>query len=264
MTAIWDHLGAVGEDHVTTVKGRKLQPDVLVLATGFDLSKGPFIAGRKGYDLHDRQKIECYHGATAAGFPNFFMILGANVASGHSSICFYAEVQAEYIAQCIVGISRNHLKAVEVKQSASDDYNAWLDVRLKRSVWNNAKSYYRADGGKGKIFVSVAVMCLHRFKSLTSVALPRVDRSLVVDQPVARLGRLRRCGEFGEQATQEQVGHHRHFAYSHGRCALRTSSRDLKFECKLSKNQMMLLMYPCRVQEGAITTNNTFILTSTF
>jgi hypothetical protein len=31
---------------------------------------------------------------------------------------------------------------------------SWLDKRLEKSIWNSVKTYFRTDGGTGKVFVS--------------------------------------------------------------------------------------------------------------
>lgn len=42
-------------------------------------------------------------------------------------------------------------KAIEVKESACDEYNEWIQERLGDSVWTECNSYYRA-GMNGKNF----------------------------------------------------------------------------------------------------------------
>jgi hypothetical protein len=59
-----------------------------------------------------------------------------------------------------------NIPVLEIKQSATDKYNKyvfrndktdalrWLDERLEKSIWNQVRTYFRQDGGNGKIFVS--------------------------------------------------------------------------------------------------------------
>lgn len=42
-------------------------------------------------------------------------------------------------------------KAIEITNEATDEYNGWLQGRLQTSVWMDCMSYYRLDGGVGKI-----------------------------------------------------------------------------------------------------------------
>jgi cation diffusion facilitator CzcD-associated flavoprotein CzcO len=76
---------------VLTKGGVERTLDALVLATGFQASEAvaPFdVRGRGGRSLESEWAggAEAYLGASVAGFPNFFMIIGPNTGLGHNSM----------------------------------------------------------------------------------------------------------------------------------------------------------------------------------
>src|SRR5262249_31702525 len=74
---------------IATRDGQEHAVDAVVLATGFQAAEAvaPFpIRGRGGLDLAEawRDGAEAYLGATVAGFPNLFLVVGPNTGLGHS------------------------------------------------------------------------------------------------------------------------------------------------------------------------------------
>jgi cation diffusion facilitator CzcD-associated flavoprotein CzcO len=78
--------------------GREILVDVVIYATGFatgDIIQGLKIAGRDGKDLGTEWKENggagAYEQTAVSGWPNFFMVLGPNSATGHTSALMAAE-----------------------------------------------------------------------------------------------------------------------------------------------------------------------------
>lgn len=70
------------------------------VATGFDLSEGGLginVIGRNDQSVTEQWAEQggpqAYLGTTLAGFPNFMLILGPNVASGSASVVYSTEAQ---------------------------------------------------------------------------------------------------------------------------------------------------------------------------
>ena len=90
---------------VLTDDGVEYELDVLVFATGFDAVDGNYhqmdIRGRGGRSIHQHWKDgpTTYLGVATAGFPNMFMILGAN--SCFANIPPVIEAQVEFISELI-------------------------------------------------------------------------------------------------------------------------------------------------------------------
>ncbi|MCU0763281.1 MAG: hypothetical protein MUF76_09955 [Hydrogenophaga sp.] len=81
---------------IRTLDGVEHPVDVLVCATGFDtvrLLASVEVTGLGGRQLSDAwaHGPEAYHGVTVAGFPNLFLMLGPNTATGHTSTLLYIE-----------------------------------------------------------------------------------------------------------------------------------------------------------------------------
>lgn len=77
---------------------RFIPADVIVLATGFKTNHflgEMHIIGRNGQSIGDHWKEypgpEAYNCSVISGFPNFFMLLGPNAATGHTSALMAAE-----------------------------------------------------------------------------------------------------------------------------------------------------------------------------
>jgi hypothetical protein len=98
--------------------------------------------------MHDGP--EAYLGTTFSGFPNLFMIIGPNTGLGHTSMIVMMEAQIGYIQRALDAMRSEHLRSIEVKADVVDRYNAWIQRRLSKSVWNEGgcTSWYRRKDGK--------------------------------------------------------------------------------------------------------------------
>ncbi|KZY19861.1 monooxygenase, partial [Erythrobacter sp. HI0037] len=84
-----EHLAKVEGNTLSTSSGETVEADVIILATGFQTTNvlGSYdIVGREGQLLRDHwgeDNASAYLGTLVPGFPNFFILLGPNVGSGH-------------------------------------------------------------------------------------------------------------------------------------------------------------------------------------
>ncbi|KAF9442531.1 FAD/NAD(P)-binding domain-containing protein [Macrolepiota fuliginosa MF-IS2] len=150
----WDGVDRIIEDGIITQKGEKISFDIIIFATGYAADKFPLkVHGIRG-SIQDyfveNNGPQAYLGTTFPGFPNFFTILGPNTATGHTSVIFTNETQADYIIQLITPILTRHVATIEVKPEATEEYNEKIQKRLAGSVFVNCQSWYRV-GGTGKI-----------------------------------------------------------------------------------------------------------------
>jgi hypothetical protein len=104
--------------------------------------------GREGLRLSQvwSRGAEAYLGTTVTGFPNLFLLYGPNTNLGHNSIVLMLESQFAYVRQA-VALARGG-RAVEVTESAQRSFNAWLQERLRGTVFaGGCRSWYlTADG----------------------------------------------------------------------------------------------------------------------
>lgn len=137
---------------VLTADGTEHRLDTLILATGFEVMPAADpLRGRDGDTLTERWRNgrSAYLGTTVAGFPNYFMLVGPNTGTGHTSVLLYAEPQIDYVIAAIRHTLCNGDDAVEVGQSAQDAYNRELRSRLADTVWltGGCNSWYLDEPG---------------------------------------------------------------------------------------------------------------------
>ncbi|KAF8321563.1 FAD/NAD(P)-binding domain-containing protein [Clavulina sp. PMI_390] len=136
--------------------GKHINLDVLVMATGFKNSIHTVfpITGRSGTLLKEEWEQQggptAYYGTAVPGFPNHFILLGPNTATGHTSVLFAEEVTVDYLMEIIEPILKKDAKVttVEVKKHSYQGYNAWLQEKVRATVWSTCSSYYNDFGSK--------------------------------------------------------------------------------------------------------------------
>ncbi|AVP99519.1 hypothetical protein C7S18_21115 [Ahniella affigens] len=143
-------ISEVIEHGVRLADGRILDVDVLVCATGFEtvrLLASVDIRGRSGACLADRwqEGPSAFHGITVPDFPNFFLMLGPNTATGHTSTLLFIEPAVQHALAAMAHAGNG---AVEVAAAAFARHNDALQQRLQGSVWAQCQSWYRAANGR--------------------------------------------------------------------------------------------------------------------
>ena len=138
---------------IVTTDGQERPIDVLVCATGFDavhLLADVNVTGSDGKTLRQAWSNgpEAYHGITVAGFPNMFLMLGPNTATGHTSTLLYIEPEVQHAIHCMKAVKSGSHRWIAVKPEVQADHNAALQSRLKGSVWSQCNSWYRMEGGR--------------------------------------------------------------------------------------------------------------------
>ncbi|HSF96843.1 MAG TPA: NAD(P)/FAD-dependent oxidoreductase [Thermohalobaculum sp.] len=139
---------------VVSAEGTLRRADALVLATGFrtiDTMAGLPFRGRGGQCLGQvlRDGAGAYLGASAAGFPNLFLMLGPNTALGHNSVVLMAEAQAAHVVRLLAEMCARGIEAVEPRAEVQARYADGVQARLARMVWQTGgcTSWYKdADG----------------------------------------------------------------------------------------------------------------------
>lgn len=139
---VTDGIAEIRPNSIVTRDGTEREIDALIVATGFHVTDSPTynaIVGRDGRTLSevfDDIGQQGYKGAAVANFPNLFFLLGPNVGLGHTSMVYMIESQINYIADALATVDRLGLRTVEVRRDAQDAYNAELQQKLSKTVWN--------------------------------------------------------------------------------------------------------------------------------
>ncbi|KAE8370649.1 hypothetical protein BDV27DRAFT_167514 [Aspergillus caelatus] len=142
----------ITEEGIETDKGF-IPADVIVLATGFQTNKFiPYmdVIGRNGETVSEHwgryEGPAAYNCSALNGFPNFFMLLGPNAATGHTSAMMAAENSINYALRILKPVLDGDAASVEVTTKAEHDYAYWVQDALSKRVWNaGCVSWYLND-----------------------------------------------------------------------------------------------------------------------
>ncbi len=150
---VTDAIAHVTAHGVVTADGRERALDALVCATGFDtaqLLSSLQITGRDGRTLREawRDGPEAWNGISVAGFPNLFLMLGPNTATGHTSTLLFIEPQVRHALACMRRVRAAGKRWIDVRADVQQAHNAQLQARLQGSVWAQCRSWYRLDNGR--------------------------------------------------------------------------------------------------------------------
>ncbi|KAF8899237.1 flavin-binding monooxygenase [Infundibulicybe gibba] len=134
-----------------------------VTPTGFDTDyKPPFpVVGRNGVLLSDKYEphAQAYLSVAVDGFPNWFQSLGPNGGLGAGAFLLPMECQVNYAVAATLKLQREHLKSIEVKKEAVDDFND-----------EKCRSWYKAGKEEGRVVALWPGSVLH---SIHALAHPR-------------------------------------------------------------------------------------------
>lgn len=147
-------IARIGASGVMTCEGIEHRADVIVCATGYEVTKaGPpiEITGRDGRSLNEEwaRGAFAYKSVSVAGYPNLYFTFGPNAGPGHTSALMYMEAQIDYAVELISLTRSRSLRSLEVTPEAQAEYNRWLQERLTRSTWNSGgcRSWYLTEDG---------------------------------------------------------------------------------------------------------------------
>lgn len=130
--------------------------DTIVFGTGFRVTDPPVahrVRGRDGRTLAQMwgaHGMSALHGATIAGFPNLFFLVGPNTGLGHNSIVYMIESQVSHLLDALEQMAARGLTAVEPRQDVQDAYHARIQDDLQGTVWNagGCSSWYLDAAGR--------------------------------------------------------------------------------------------------------------------
>jgi cation diffusion facilitator CzcD-associated flavoprotein CzcO len=150
---VTDRIEGFGEHGLRTADGREHPADLVVMATGFaatDLLAPMVVRGRGGRLLSDAWAggARAYLGLTVPEFPNLFLVYGPNTNTGNTSVVYFHESQARYIAAAYRLLAARGGGSLEVRAAVEAAYDRELQGRLAGSVWATCSSWYRNAAGR--------------------------------------------------------------------------------------------------------------------
>ncbi|MEZ0362549.1 flavin-containing monooxygenase [Mycobacterium sp. pUA109] len=152
---ITDPIECVTATGIRTRGGAEREIDVLVLATGFEMSNSPLVyrqrpvKGRDGFDLaafYETQRAAAYEGVSMPGLPNTFMVFGPYAWSG-SSWHVMVENASRHALRVIEETLHRGATAVEISRPAHERFHRFVDRRGSQTLVHgracaDANSYY--------------------------------------------------------------------------------------------------------------------------
>ncbi|KAB8219456.1 hypothetical protein BDV33DRAFT_204369 [Aspergillus novoparasiticus] len=141
---------------VHTADGNIFECDVVVCATGFDVSHRPRfpLIGQNGANLAEKwaDEPESYLSVATAGFPNYFIFSGPNSLGGHGSLVEALNWTGDYFVKWIKKIATEDIKSVVPKKSAEEAFVRYGDEVHKTIVWTGScKSWYKRNKANGRV-----------------------------------------------------------------------------------------------------------------
>ena len=142
--------------HGVQTHTREIELDALILATGYDGLTGAMLAidvkGRGGRRLSDkwREGARSYLGLAIEGFPNLFMICGANGPAALANIVTLNEQNTDWIAECIDYMRHNELATMEATVESEDQWMNTISELAEKSLMPKANTWYVGTNISGK------------------------------------------------------------------------------------------------------------------
>ncbi|KIV81308.1 hypothetical protein PV11_03501 [Exophiala sideris] len=146
----------ITEQGIETVDGKERKVDLIICATGFDVSRqGEFdIVGRNGKTLDEiwQPHPEAYLSICPPHLPNLFMFLGPNGGPGAGSTIHMIEWVGEYIVKCVQKIQREYIKTMVVSERANKAFSQQVDEYFKKTVFAQpCRSWYKRGEPTGRL-----------------------------------------------------------------------------------------------------------------
>ncbi len=145
-------IDAIVPDGVRLAGGEVVPLDVLVLATGFHVSRyfhPVTYRGRNGVTFEDawsKDGARAYLGLTMPGFPNFYALYGPNATPRFGGFPQWVDIWSRYVLDLVVRQIETGAASVEVRQDVFDQYNARMDEATSALLWESE--------GQGSYFVN--------------------------------------------------------------------------------------------------------------
>jgi len=126
---------------IETTDGQVRECDVIVCATGFDMTNSPRwpTTGRNNVDLGqiiaERGFSLAYMSICMSDFPNYFMQTGPNFSVGNGNMIIVFEKINEYFVKCVQKIQREGIKSMVIKKEAVEDFYEFTEAYFPKTVF---------------------------------------------------------------------------------------------------------------------------------
>lgn len=153
-----DKIDQFTETGIKTADGKVREFDVVILGTGFKVTKYFWpckYVGRKGAStdaLWSKDGPRSYLGLALPGFPNFFSFYGPNHQPRSGGFYSWGEIWARYTALAFIHLIENGKKSMECRRDVFDDYQIRLDQAGEDLIWEmEGNGYYVNEFGRQSV-----------------------------------------------------------------------------------------------------------------
>jgi cation diffusion facilitator CzcD-associated flavoprotein CzcO len=152
---------SIDETGINTEDGLHHDLNVIVTATGFDVSQIPPypVVGRNNVSLQSKweHEPESYLSLACPDMPNYFIFTGPNATVGHGSLIQSISWSANWMIQWLVKMAREDIANVTPKQDVVDEFVRYGDQIHKTLTWTGAcRSWYKANRVDGRVTATFA------------------------------------------------------------------------------------------------------------
>ena len=157
-----DPISQVQPTGLTTKSGQTHTFDILILATGFDVSAGASltqlnISNPSATNNHRpesrsltltskwNQQTSTHLGISTSSFPNLFFPYGPQSPSNTCNGPLCAEIQGTFIIDLLLHMRENGKSRVEATELAEEEWSAHVRGLLEGSLFESTRSYYWGD-----------------------------------------------------------------------------------------------------------------------
>ncbi|KAL3442928.1 steroid monooxygenase [Aspergillus insuetus] len=168
---VWGEIASFTKTGLRSKDGTKRDFDVIIAATGFDLSFTPRwpIIGANGVNLQDAwgKDPACYLSVLAQDMPNYFVYMGPGSPVGHGSMITSIERITWYVVDMIQKLQRENYSSFRLRDGKAKAYQFQMINWLQKTVWGDSCASSFKNGAKdGELHAFHPGSRLHYFELL--------------------------------------------------------------------------------------------------
>lgn len=141
---------ALEQEGIRDQEGDLHEVDVIIEATGFQPFNITDCLSVKGLDgqllqLAWADKVTSFRTTMVPGFPNYFMLLGPNSGTGHTSALIMIESQVQYMLKCLNMMEKEDIALLDPDPELTAAYNQRLQKDMERMVFHSGCGAWYTD-----------------------------------------------------------------------------------------------------------------------
>lgn len=157
-TLIYNDIDEINETGLKTKDGVQHDFDILICATGFDVSWIPHfpLIGRNSKDLREvwKESPQTYLSIAVPEFPNYLIFMGPHAPYAHGSFLPMTEAIAKNLVQVVKKVATESVTSFDPKPEAVEDFKRQRKTFLDRTIWNDpCRSWFKQDTYDGELMM---------------------------------------------------------------------------------------------------------------